>query len=123
MKKIILYTCLCILIIPQITFAFDWSSSTFKDLVESSTGALNIIITILYSVAFISFFWGLSKFILGNTGNQADLKKGKDYMLYSILALFILVSFQAIIGLVSSGVDIKSPANTGPNWRPTLPSN
>lgn len=62
---------------------------------------LRILNPVLLSLAFVVFFWGLSKFIL-NSGNKDAIEKGKNYMFWAVLALFILVSFRVIIGYMAS---------------------
>lgn len=102
MKKKILF--LLISFLPVVVLA-DWSlsngASTFHDAIFYVLDVLYILIPILFTLAFIVFFWGLSKFIL-SSGNQADLEKGKNYMIWGVLALFILLSFRAILSLVSN---------------------
>jgi hypothetical protein len=82
------------------------TTSTFYDVVMYIVDLLQILNPILSAIAFIVFFWGLSKFILNGSGNQAELKKGKDYMMWGILALFILISFGAIVSMVASELEI-----------------
>jgi membrane protein CcdC involved in cytochrome C biogenesis len=62
------------------------------------------IIPILFGLSFIVFFWGLSKFIL-NAGNKTELEKGKSYIMWGILILFILISFRAIISFIAGELD------------------
>jgi hypothetical protein len=97
-----------LLLSPTLVFALDFNldGSTFADVIQYILDIIFILIPILFALAFIVFFWGLSKFILSSSGNQADLKKGKDYMMWGILALFILVSFRAIIIMVSKEFEI-----------------
>lgn len=67
---------------------------------------LNLVLPILFAAAFIVFFWGLSKFILNSSGSPADITKGKSYMMWGILALFILVSARAIISMATAELEI-----------------
>ena len=92
-------------------FSFDLASSNFKGVLEEVGSVISILIPILSGIALIYFFWGLSKFIL-NSSKPEDIKKGREYMLWGILVLFILFTFQTIIGLVSNELEIggKTPA-------------
>ncbi len=89
------------------------SSSTFKDLVFYIISLINILIPILFAGAFIVFFWGLSKFIL-NSANEKELANGKNYMLWGIIVLFILLSFRSIISLVVTDFDVPGNAKSIP---------
>ena|SRR3989344_2950652 len=74
--------------------------TNFKTVIDYVLELIYMLIPILSILAFLLFFWGLSKFIL-SSGNAADVEKGRTYMLWGILALFILLSFRAIISLVA----------------------
>jgi hypothetical protein len=66
---------------------------------------------ILFSLCFVVFFWGLSKFIL-NSGSKDEIEKGKNYMVWAILALFILISFRAIITFITSDLGFGNSTST-----------
>ncbi len=91
--------------LPVITFAFSLEGSTFGGIIDEIVSILNILTPIMTAIAVIFFFWGLSKFIL-NSGNQADLDKGKKYMFWGVLALFILITYRTIIGFVANDLGI-----------------
>ncbi len=96
------------LLLPATSYAWSLgvnTDSTFKSFIEELLGLIQLIIPILFMLAFIFFFWGLSKFIL-NSGSKDGVEKGKSYMLWGILALFILVTFRAIVGLIASDLGI-----------------
>mgnify|MGYP007099649453 CR=1 FL=1 len=77
-------------------------------------GIINILIPIMIGLAVIFFFWGLSLTIL-NSNKPEGRKNGRSFMLWGILALFILFTFSIFVGLISSELEIgnKTPnANT-----------
>jgi hypothetical protein len=90
---------------PSLALAFSLKDSSFKDVVYEVLGIINLLIPILSVLAFIVFFWGLSKFIL-NSDSQAEIQKGKNYMFWGVIALFVLITFRTIIGLVAGDLDI-----------------
>ncbi len=109
--KLILPAFLLVAFVPLVAHAdFSLATLNFKTLVEEILSVINVLVPILFSLAFVTFFWGLSKFIL-NSNKAEEIAKGKSYMLWSILALFILISFRTIIVLVSSELDIGNSAN------------
>ena len=119
--------------VPMMALALDFNlaESSFSGIVDYALSILNVLIPILFSAAFIVFFWGLSKFILNGSGNQAELKKGKDYMMWGILALFILLTFRTIISLIATEFELgdgktipqlpSSSANVSSEIQVTLP--
>ncbi len=79
--------------------------SDFKCTIARLTNVIGIINPILFSLSFIVFFWGLTKFIL-NSDSKDEIEKGKNYMIWAIIALFMLITFRAIITFVSHDLGI-----------------
>ena len=98
------------LFVPTIAFAQLNFGGNFSALIGSVLSIISILIPILFALAFLVFFWGLSKFIL-HSGNEADVTKGKNYMLWGILALFLLVSSLAIVNFLRG--ELGFPTNVG----------
>ena len=92
------------------------TGATVGSLAGDVTGLIYILIPILYVLCFITFFWGLTKFIIG-AGNKDELSKGKQYMIWGIVVLFVLITFQTIVGIVSNGLELG-----GNTTIPTLPT-
>ncbi len=105
-KNIILILAL-VLIIPSFTngASFSLAGANFKGVVYEVISYINILVPILYSLCFIAFFWGLSKFIL-NSGSASEVQKGKTYMIWGVTALFVLVSLRVIIGILAREFEI-----------------
>lgn len=83
---------------------FSLAGSTFKGIIEYILSLIKLLIPILVGVAFLVFFWGLSKFVIG-ADNDQEVKKGKEFMLWGILALFILLSVRSILSILSNELD------------------
>ncbi len=71
------------------------------DVIQVARATIGYLNPILFAMCFVVFFWGLSKFIL-NSGSKDEIEKGKNYMFWAIIALFILISFRAIISFITS---------------------
>lgn len=113
MKKKILY--ISTIILPILSFAQKpppFSNSVFKDWVGYVVDIVNLLIPILWGGAFIVFFWGLSKFVIG-ANNEAEVKKGKEYMMWGILALFVMVTMRSILNLASTDLGLGGIKDTG----------
>ena len=87
--------------------SINLSGSTFADIMMYLNATLRLINPLLFSIIFIVFFWGLSKFIL-NSDSEEEIRKGKNYMMWGIIVLFILISFRAIISLITSDLGLGS---------------
>ncbi len=107
-----------LILFPTLVLAdFTLAASDFKGVVYYIIDLLDLLIPLLSGIAFIVFFWGLSKFIL-NADNKIEIDKGKSYMFWGVIALFILLSFRTIIGLLSNEFEFGNSAIT-----PTLNTN
>ena len=81
------------------------------DVIQVARATIGYLNPILFALCFVVFFWGLSKFIL-NSGSKDEIEKGKDYMVWAIIALFILISFRAIIAFITSDLGFGNSSAT-----------
>lgn len=61
---------------------------------------LNPIITILFVLATILFFWGVIKYVIGSQGNESQLAAGKKIMMWGIIGLTIMASAWGIVKIL-----------------------
>lgn len=55
--------------------------------------------TLSFSVAILVFFWGIAKFIL-HSGNEEEVAKGKRFLIWGVVALFVMFSIVGIIAVL-----------------------
>lgn len=96
-------------LIPSLALAL---SGTFKDVIMYVISLINILIPILFALALVVFFWGLSKFVI-NADNKTSLENGKKYMMWGILALFFLFSYRSIIAIFARELEIGNGDPSG----------
>ena len=89
----------------NLAFSLGAAGQNFLGVVNYILSIINLLNPILFTLAFLVFFWGLSKFIL-SSGNAAEVEKGKTYMIWGVLVLFVLLSFMSILNLVSNDLDL-----------------
>lgn len=99
MKKIIYFL---FLTLPVITFAVT-TPINFKGVIDLIIGLIQIIIPILLSLSVLAFVWGLAKFVL-NSGDAKSHAEGKQFMQWSIIALFCMVTVWGIIAYARNEV-------------------
>lgn len=75
---------------------------------------VSILRVILLSSAILFFFWGMVVFLY-NAGDSKLREEGKQRMLWSVIALFILLSVFGIIQYLSNtfGVTVSCPNGIG----------
>lgn len=102
------------------TFAFAQSSSA-DDVLDYILSIVKALSGMVGSLAIAFFFWNLIKFLKSNAEGKADLKKSKDMMIWSGVALFMMVGIWSIVAYVQSslGADLHSNITE----TPALPEN
>lgn len=73
----------------------------------------NIIVPVLFAIAFIVFLWGAFKtFIIG--ANSEEVKdEGKNLMLWGLIGFFVMVSVWGLVNILTGTVQFGN--NTGPS--------
>ena len=61
---------------------------------------LDPVITILFVIATIIFFWGLIQYVIGSQGDTAKLALGKKVMMWGIIGLTIMASAWGIVKII-----------------------
>ena len=74
-------------------------------LIRFANTALNDVIVLLITLAIVVFFWGMVRYITGDGKTKA---KGLSTIIYSILALFVMVSVWGIIHLLQSTFGVSN---------------
>ena len=86
-----------------------------KNPLTSVSGLLNFftctiissVIPLLFSLATASFIWGIVQFFL-NPENEEGRKKGKSFMTWGLIALFVMTSMWGIVALLGNTFQIKT---------------
>ena len=73
--------------------------NNFSDLVGVFFELIQAALPVIVGMALLVFIWGLAKFIFRVGGDEKALADGKKLMVWGLIALFILVSFWAIIAV------------------------
>lgn len=79
------------------------------------SGALPLVV----GLALLAFFYGLMKFIF-NSSNEVEKEKGKDIMIYGVIALFVMVAVWGLVQFVANAFGIQTGGNL-PGGIPTIP--
>jgi uncharacterized membrane protein YidH (DUF202 family) len=88
-------------LIPRITFA---QPVTFRDAVRNTTViATESLIPLLFAAALAYFIWGVANFIR-SADNPDDREKGKQQILWGIIALTVMVGYFALTSIFTSSL-------------------
>jgi hypothetical protein len=87
------------------------TNQNFKNLANNVTNnVFSTVANILIASAFILFFYGGVMFILGRVtgkGDMADLEKGRKFMLWGLIAIFVMVSAYGIVKMSQNLLNIQ----------------
>jgi Type IV secretion system pilin len=98
LKKPLVHFSYLAFLFPSITFAFGVD---LNGVVGQFFDLFRIALPLLNAIAFLLFFWGVAKFVL-HSGDSKQLEEGKQFMIWGVVALFVLVSFWGILQFLSS---------------------
>lgn len=88
--------------LPMFAFA---QLGNIENIVESIGKLVSLATPIVVGLALLAFFWGLVKFIF-SSGDEDARGDAKGLMIWSVVALFIMISIVGIITFIGDALDI-----------------
>lgn len=111
MKKVLALNTLAALALPLISYAQINDISDAGSFIIDTIN--NVIVPVLFAVAFIVFLWGAFKtFILGATNDTAK-EQGKSLMLYGLIGFFVMVSVWGLVNILTGSVNLDTSGPSG----------
>lgn len=90
--------------------------STIADILNFFTCLiLGSVIPLIMTLAIATFIWGVVQFVIKDDTKEKE--KGKQFMIYGIIGLFVMTSFWGIVKLLTDTF-----GTNGTNVIPTLPN-
>jgi uncharacterized membrane protein len=77
---------------------FNWASCT---LIKS-------IIPFLITLSVVAFIYGIIEYFLSPVDNEEKRKKGKTYIVWGLIGLFVIISVWGLVGLLSDTFGVKT---------------
>ncbi|PCI29647.1 hypothetical protein COB55_01750 [Candidatus Wolfebacteria bacterium] len=99
------YLLTTLLIFPTVLYAEEPSGDVLE-LVLQLQDLVTALIPVAFAAAFLFFFWGLAKFILG-AGDEEKKASGKAIMMGGIFSLFLMASILGIIDFIGGALGIE----------------
>lgn len=80
------------------------SSSKFQDYLSYFSICLinNAVVPFIFAIAVVMFIWGVVKFFIVNADEEAKREQGKQFMIWGIVALAVMLSVWGLVGVLSS---------------------
>src|SRR3989344_4414708 len=105
------------LLLPVATFAAPLEG--LSGLLRAFRGLLNLIVPVIFGLALVYFFWGLTQFILHDAGSDKTREEGKKKIIWGIVALFVFISIYGILGMIGKLIDIPIKSGASSNSLPS----
>lgn len=99
-----------LLLAPFISYA---APTDFKSLVNIFIQVLKLVISLVYMLSILAFFWGIAKYIF-SAGSEDQKKEAKNVMTWGLVAIFMLTSFYGILKLFGGSFLPKWEQYRGP---------
>ena len=96
-------------LLPALAFA-QGGLSNLDSLITSIGTLVSTATPIVVGLALLAFFWGLAKYIF-SAGDEGARDKGKEIMIWGIVALFVMISVWGIVNFIGTSLGLD---NTGP---------
>jgi hypothetical protein len=79
-----------------------------QDLLCYFTKILNdSVIPLIFAIAMVMFIWGVVNFFIINADEEAKREQGRQFMIWGIIALAVMLSVWGLVGIVGSTFGIK----------------
>lgn len=101
--KYAIYVLVGFLATPLVTFA---ATNGVARLIGTVRNIIDALVPIVIGLAILFFLWGVFKYFFMK--GEADKEGGRDFMMYGILALFVMVSVWGLVRMLQSAI-IESP--------------
>lgn len=87
-----------------------------------SNGIIDLInkvfVPLLFAIAFLQFVYGVYKFLILGAENEAEREKGKQFVLWSLIAFAVIISVWGLVNVLVQTFNIPTGGQP-PNY-PTL---
>jgi len=86
------------------------SNPKFQDVLTYITGIIsNSIIPLIFALAIVMFVWGVVQFFILNADEEAKRTQGKQFMIWGIIALAVMVSVWGLVNILGTtfGLDMS----------------
>jgi hypothetical protein len=76
------------------------------------------IIPLIFALAVVMFIWGAVKFFIINADEEAKRAQGKQYMIWGIVALAVMLSVWGLVGILQTTFNLKTGSSVLPQVHP-----
>lgn len=111
MKNFLKILFLSFLTLPAFAHAEDAIQLATR-LLQGIGRLVGLAIPVVFGLAILAFFWGIFRYVFSQSGE--DKREGKGIMLWSLVAVFIMVSLYGIITVLQVTFGVTGTGNFTP---------
>jgi hypothetical protein len=100
---------LSVIIFPVVTFA---ANTGLRNLVSELGGLIQALIPIVIGLGVLIFVWGVLQYVL--TDEESGKEKGRMFMLWGIIALFVMVSVWGLVNILRETLMLNNATPSAP---------
>ncbi len=78
-----------------------------RTFIISLSGIISLLLILVASLGLLAFLWGLVKFIM-HAGDAKTHAEGRQFMLWGLIALFVMVSVWGIVRFIQTNLGIQN---------------
>jgi uncharacterized protein with PQ loop repeat len=98
-------------VLPSLALAEQQVGVLIRNILNFLGDVVNFAGPFLIALALVAFFWSLVRFLYDKDKTQ----ESKDFLIWSVLILFIMVSIWGIIGFFQENLGIRNDNNVSNN--------
>ena len=77
-------------------------AGSLTDIIFTLINLLLLVVPVLVAFTLLVFLWGLAQSIFAFGGNEDAVKKGRDRMVWGLIALFVILSLGGLIAILQT---------------------
>lgn len=113
MKKFAYYVGSSALFLLPLVSSAQFQGNNLQSLATSVMTFINgVLVPLVIALGFLFFVWGMFNFFIAGSSNEENREKGKQVMIYSILAFVLIVAFWGIINLLVGSLGLTNTVPT-----------
>ncbi|CAN5703339.1 hypothetical protein BH11PAT2_BH11PAT2_05720 [soil metagenome] len=90
--------------------------TTITGIISSLQNIINLLVPLVFAVAFIVFIYGVFRYFILGGGNEEKRAEGRKFVMWGIIAFAIMVSVWGLVNVITGTL------NFGSTSRPNLPT-
>ena len=120
-KKLLGLVSLVTCLVPALAFAPEPPVSDLRGLIGVILDYLNLALELLIAVAVVMFVFYIIKYFM-KPGDATERKEAGQYVMYSVIGFFVIISFWGIVNLVKGSFNFGTTTTSRTEFTNIIPT-